>query len=104
MNLMMNDAKLIQCFTFHKYGHKSFECKMRKEKNPAVKASGRSGVRYANVHLIICSSVERTKTVQNLLQRINLQKHSKIHLLLVAEAFPLDVCPRACAVCAFWQF
>lgn len=53
MNLMMNDAKLIQCFTFHKYGHQSFECKMRKEKNPAVKASGRSGVRYANVHLIM---------------------------------------------------
>src|SRR6218665_3335665 len=35
--VMMNDAKSIQCYTCYKYGHKSFQCKMRKEKNLAEK-------------------------------------------------------------------
>src|SRR6218665_1629819 len=34
---MMNDEKSIQCYTWYKYGHKSFQCKLRKENNPAEK-------------------------------------------------------------------
>src|SRR6218665_527479 len=51
-----------------------------KRRNQQRNIFGRSGVRCANVHLIIPSSVEKINTMQCLLQRINQQMHNQIHL------------------------
>src|SRR6218665_3695169 len=75
---MMQNPYSVTHVTNMDISHFNVRCEKRRIQQRNI--SGRSGVRCANVHLIIHSSVEKIKTVQSLLQRINQQMHNQIHL------------------------
>src|SRR6218665_1787486 len=75
---MMQNPYSVTHVTNMEISHFNVRCEKRRIQQRNI--SGRSGVRCANVHLIIHSSVEKIKTVQSMLQRINQQMHNQIHL------------------------
>src|SRR6218665_3878598 len=74
---MMQNPYSVTHVTNMDISHFNVRCEKRRIQQRNI--SGRSGVRCANVHLIINSSVEKIKTVQSLLQRINQQMYNQIH-------------------------